>query len=76
MWPISVEDEAVDLVGEGTTCFRASLAMIEVSWGLDVLSRSILKSPMSMSDLERDGGSSSREDSRVEITDESLDGGR
>ena len=70
-----VAEFAVVLVGEVTTCFKPNLATIELSRGWDVLSRSMLKSPSRMKDLERDGGSSLREDSRLAMTDGSLDGG-
>ena len=43
--------------------------------GWVVLMRSILKSPSRTRDLESDGGNSSRDASRLAMSDGSLDGG-
>lgn len=63
------------LVAEETTCLSPSLSTMELRRGLDVVSVSMLKSPISIEDLVRDEGSSSRLDSRLVMTDESLEGG-
>ena len=72
---MSVAELVEVLVGEETTCVRLSLLVIEVRIGSDDLMRSTLKSPMSSRNSEREGGSSSRVDSRRDKTEESLEGG-
>ena len=60
------------LVGDKTTW---SLSTMESRMGWVVLMRSILKSPSRTRDLESDGGNSSRDASRLAMSDGSLDGG-
>ena len=67
----------VVLVGSETTCERPSLSEMESKAGCWLsLRRSMLKSPMSSSDLVQDGGSSSSVASRVTRSDKEVEGGR